>query len=520
MNDTRKSEKTTAGYFPVWLINLLGFGLLIVLVLAVFFYQVHEINNSLQKNALGRSKMVASIIEENIANASLAVTTVEQIVSTFLQDKIEFIAYLDEIDPLQPEELTALAQKTGLLGIILIRPNGLRVTGPAKWLPEEASCKNNRGSLQYHGKDILLTQSFSGENSSLSCIITGIDGIAIAEMRKRSSLSTLLSSLSALPGIHSIKMIKEPAVLDASVSLIVKNKQAIAQSRLPTELGTLVVNLDARRFLKRRDQLRRQFFFFAALLLILGIFFSWFLYRFQQKNLAQVRAFEQIFAREHEAAMLGRTTSTIAHEIRNPLNAISMGLQRLNMESKNLDKEQKELITAMEKAVKRSSGIVSELQRFTRPLQPAYTSFHFDKELHRLLALYSSQIERQHINITLDCPTPITFQGDRDLINELLENLLKNALEAQPRGGWVQINLSEDETSVHLKMENGGFLLNTGNARRIGEPYFTTKTRGTGLGLALSKRIAKAHSGKITFFPDHDKQQLTVTVTLVKQSAE
>jgi signal transduction histidine kinase len=190
------------------------------------------------------------------------------------------------------------------------------------------------------------------------------------------------------------------------------------------------------------------------------------------------------------------------------------------MESNNLDKEQKELITAMEKAVKRSSGIVSELQRFTRPLQPVYTSFHFDEELHRLLALYSSQIERQQIDITFDCPAPITFQGDRDLINELLENLLKNALEAQPGGGWVRINLSEDETSVHLKMENGGFLVDVGDARRIGEPYFTTKTRGTGLGLALSNRIAKAHAGKITFFPDHDKHQLTILLTLTKKSAE
>jgi len=514
MNDSL-NNKWTARPIPTWLINMLGFGLLIGLVLAAFSYQMRDINESLKKNALDRSQMVAAIIEENLANATLALTTVDQMVTTFLHDKAEFIAYLDEIDPLQPEELTALARETGLLGITLIRRDNTHSSGPDGWLQEPFSCSDSTGSIRYIQTKILLELNFSQESDTLSCILTGFDGTAIVDLRTKSSLPALLSSLSALPGIHSVDLTRNPKSPPiASVELITNNGQAIAQSRFTTRLGSLVVSIDAHQFLKRRDRLRQQFFFFAALLLIVGLSFSWLLYRFQQKNLHQARTFEKILAGEHEAAALGRTTATIAHEIRNPLNAINMGLQRLHMESNNLDSEQEKLISAMGEAVKRTSGIVSELQRFTRPLQPTLTTLDFDKQLKQILTLYAPKSDEQQINLNLKSPGPLFLQGDQDLINELLENLIKNSVEAQPEGGYIRINLSADKTSVQLTLKNGGLQLTADEASRIGEPYYTSKTRGTGLGLALSIRIAKAHNGELEILPDCKKQELTVILRL------
>ncbi len=506
---------------PSWLINLLGFGLLIALVLVSFLYQMRGINESLKQNVLERSRMVAAIIEENLANANLALTTMDRMVATLLGDKVEFIAYLDGIDPLQPEELTALARETGLLGITLVRPDNSRVSGPKNWSPGPFTCNDAAGSVHYLGNDILFLQDFSAEDSDLACILTGLDGTAIAELRQKSSLKALLASLSALPGIQSVqtatKQVTDP---DSSVQLTTDRGKPVARSSFSTPSGTIVVSLDAHRFLKRRDRLRRQFFFFAGLLLVLGLFFSWLLYRFQQNSLDQVRSFEKALAVEHEAAALGRTTATIAHEIRNPLNAINMGLQRLRLESDNLDHEQEELISAMTEAVNRTSGIVSELQRYTRPLQPADDTVHLDEQLNQILALYGPQIKKQQIRLTIDLPGPVSLQADRDLINELLENLIKNAVEAQPEGGYIRIELSKNEGSLQLRMENSGFLLDTDQAGRIGEPYFTTKTRGTGLGLALSRRIAKAHGGSLEIIPDQNKKRLTVLVNLPQKTGE
>jgi signal transduction histidine kinase len=478
------------------------------------------INENLKKNALERSQMVAAIIEKNLANATLALTTVDQMVTAFLRDKAEFIAYLDGIDPLQPEELTALARETGLLGITLIHQDTTRSSGPESWLSEPFSCSDSTGAILYSRTKILLGLDFSQTSDTLSCILTGFDGTAIVDLRQQSSLPALLSSLSSLPGIHSVDLIKNPtAPAKTAVELITDNGQAFALSRLTTRLGELVVSIDAHQFLKRRDRLRQQFFFFAVLLLLVGLTFSWLLYRFQQKNLQQARTFEQLLAGEHEAAALGRTTATIAHEIRNPLNAINMGLQRLRMESDNLNSEQEELIAAMGEAVKRTSGIVAELQRFTRPLQPALEQLDIEKQLKQILTLYAPQSEKQQVSLHIKSSRSLSLQADKNLLNELLENLIKNAVEAQPDGGHININLSADNTSIQLIIKNGGLQLTKEEVDRIGEPYYTSKTRGTGLGLAFSRRIAAAHGGELKILPDCEQQELTVIVTLPMKSA-
>lgn len=521
MNNALKEKKTITGSVPSWLVNLLGFGLLIALVLATFFYQMHEVNKSLKTNALDRSRMVSAIIEENLAGANLALMTIDQVVTTFLQDKVNFIAYLDGIDPLQPEELTALSRETGLLGITLVRSDNSLVSGPGDWFPEPVHCGDATGLVRYQDDKALLLKNIDEEDADLSCILTGLDAGTITSLREKNSLPALLKVFSALPGIDSVELHHEPNTDGrSSVQLISQADKAIAQSKLSTPLGTLVVNLDAHQFIQRRNRLRQQFFFFAALLLGLGLFFSWLLYRFQKKNLEQVRTFEQIIAHEHEAAALGRTTATITHEIRNPLNAIHMGLQRLRMESTQLDREQQELISAMGEAVKRTSAILSELQRFTRPLQTVVETVDMGRQLQQLLTLYQSQLQHQHIHILLNCQDNVTLEGDRNLLNELLENLLKNAIEAQPDGGDVRIGVVEKNGLIHLQMENGGFLLKENEVSRIGEPYFTTKTRGTGLGLALSKKIAKAHGGTLDILPDPDQQRLTIILTLPKRPRE
>ena len=517
MSPTPQPDKPANRSLPSWLINLLGFGVLIGLVLAVFFYQMHGINNSLEKNALERSRMVATIIEENLANATLALTTIDEIVTTLLRDKAEFIAYLDSISHLQQAELTALSRETGLLGISLHRPDKSRVSGPEGWLPDPFPCTTTSYTLHYSKNSVLFEEDFSAGRSDLSCVLTGLNAAAITELRNKTSLPQLLSSLSSLPDIQTVELIEEQNDnLESSVQLITDQLPAIAQTRFPTSLGTIVVSIDAHQFLQRRDRLRQHFFFFAALLLALGLFFSWLLYRFQQKNLKQAREFEQILGREHEAAALGRTTATIAHEIRNPLNAINMGLQRLQLESDNLEAEQKDMITAMGAAVQRTTGIVAELQRFTRPLQPARASVNLNRQLHQLLTLYEPQIKRQHLQVALEGVDQVALSADQDLLNELLENIIKNAIEAQPDKGDILLRLSASQNTVQLGITNSGFDLSPKEASRIGEPYFTTKTRGTGLGLALSKRIAKAHGGSLEIIPDFENRKLTVLLSLPK----
>ncbi len=89
------------------------------------------------------------------------------------------------------------------------------------------------------------------------------------------------------------------------------------------------------------------------------------------------------------------------------------------------------------------------------------------------------------------------IQGDPDFLRQVIDNLLRNAVEAQPEGGYVDIAIEEKGDFTELRVRNGGFSLPAEDAELILAPYFTTKTRGTGLGLAISERLVKAHGGRI-----------------------
>mgnify|MGYP001099441849 CR=1 FL=1 len=305
-----------------------------------------------------------------------------------------------------------------------------------------------------------------------------------------------------------------------AVRLLAEGGKQTAEARLTTPMGTLVVGLDAAQHASRIDQMRRQFFLFAALLLGLGLFFSWLLYRYQQADLTRTRTFERLLAREHEAAALGRATATIAHEVRNPLNAISMGLQRLILQSNQLDTEQQELIGAMTESTRRAGAIITELQRFTRKLQPRPEQIDPFDLLQRLLPLYRQRCADQQIELSCTNSSTGTILADPDLVAEVLENLLKNSIEAQPNGGFVRIDLDQAAEGTKLTITNGGLLLTNEDVARLGEPYFTTKTKGTGLGLALCRRIAEAHGGSLEIVADCQRQQLTVRLTLPRTAPQ
>nr|WP_321464579.1 HAMP domain-containing sensor histidine kinase [uncultured Desulfobulbus sp.] len=500
---------------PSWVINLFGFGLLIGVVIVAFSWQIAAMDRDLQRNTLSRTQMMAAIIEEILTNGNLAATTIDTLTTSFLRDKARFVAYLNGIDPLQSEELEALARETGLLGLSVINSTGSLTEGPQNWLNNRPNCESQTDRLLYQQDQQRVLYAYPGKSAEASCILVGMDAHAILELRQKTALPVLLNNLSRLPGIHYVRIAPlPPQEVHDPVRLLNAQGEMTAEARLSTSKGLLVVGLDAANHYSRLNQLRRQFLLFTALLLGLGFFFSWLLYRYQQRDLQRTRNFERLLAREHEAAALGRATATIAHEVRNPLNAINMGLQRLSIESPQLDADQQQLIDAIKESVRRAGLIITELQRFTRPLVPRIERLAPMTVVNRVLALYRQQLQDQGIDLELIENEDVPIRADADLVAELVENLLRNAIEAQTDGGFIRLESGRDQTSWQCSLTNGGYRLSLEQGQRLGEPYFTTKTRGTGLGLALCRKIAEAHGGQLELAPDSRHQQITVRLTL------
>ncbi len=502
---TNKLKTSRPGRVPSWQMNLLLFGLLTALTMVAFFGQLGKINSSFRRHSLEHSRMVAGVIRQNLRKAILSRRTINEILTTFLGNSARFVTYLDEIEPFNSEELTAFARQAGLAGIIINRHDGEVVSGPAAWFPLALKDLRADGLIRYSGNRRIIFMALPlGSRTGAEgkdMIVVGFKAGRIEILREQTGLKSLLAALSSLPGINYVRF--EQTGKDSlpheeeNVNLINNDGKLIAETRLPLDTGQLIVGLDARQYDLRVSALRRQFIMFGCLLAVLGLFFSWLLYRLQKADLKRARDFERMLAREHEAAALGRATATIAHEIRNPLNAIYMGLQRLTLESDNLDRDQGEMLAAMGKAVQRTSKIVSDLQRFAKPVAPNLQAVNPARLVDQAIALYQPMVDGQQIKIS----KTLVFQGeisaDPDLLAELVDNLLKNAIEAQPETGFININLEQRKAEVVLTIVNGGCRLAGDEISRPGEPYFTTKTRGSGLGLAHSRRIVEAHGGKL-----------------------
>lgn len=501
---------------PTWKGNLLIFGLLIFMVLAYFFWQARQAQETFLNHARLNSRLLAAAIERNARSAVMSQDVVEKIMQTFLGNSARFVDYLDAVEPFSAAELAAFSAEAGLAGIRIVARDGTLTEGPPGWLPEAlVSCKSPVQSLQHLAREHLYVLSWK-RIGDIGCIVVGIPAARIEKLQEQIGLPRLLASLSGLAGVHSVRLETNPwgkadGLPGPDVQFIDGDSRPVAETRLAMDRHILVVGLDAAPFYQRIRLLWREFFIFSAILAGFGILFSWLLYRFQNAHVAQVRSLDGKLARQREDAALGRAAASITHEIRNPLNAINMGLQRLAMEAPDLTDEQQGLIGSMLAAVQRTDGIIGDLKRFASPPVPRMETVSLAHAVEDILTLYRHPCEQRGIVLRIEKTSDGLVAADAQMIDEVVENLVKNAVEAQPEGGEVEIVVGQDPSGAFLSIENPGRLPDPDHPERILEPYFTTKTRGTGLGLAITARIVRAHGGRIAVgVPAPDRLRITV----------
>jgi signal transduction histidine kinase len=249
-------------------------------------------------------------------------------------------------------------------------------------------------------------------------------------------------------------------------------------------------------------------------LLVLGSFISWWLYRSQRFRLEQARHFERQLAKQQEEASLGRASSTIAHELRNPLNAIGIGLQRLQLEADVISEEHRHLLSAMREAVNRSNGVINRLRQYIHEFQIEPKTVNFSELITHSVDLYRQKFAEQSISISLALDSRAMIKGDYDLLGQLLDNILRNVLEAQPDGGYLSVKLEKQQQLWRLTIVNGGCFLSSMQEKQLFEPYFTTKAKGTGLGLSISRKIVEAHQGTVEWCGDTQANEFGLVILL------
>ncbi|MFQ5539178.1 MAG: ATP-binding protein [Candidatus Binatia bacterium] len=220
----------------------------------------------------------------------------------------------------------------------------------------------------------------------------------------------------------------------------------------------------------------------------------------QNSHLREIKALEAEVARREHLSALGNLAASVAHEVRNPLNAISMGLQRLKAEFHPTQDEDdySHFIGLMRGEVQRLNSIVEQFLSLARPLDLKPEPVRIGELLEELALLARADAESSKVEIRVaTSPSLPKVKADLNYLKQLLLNLILNGIQAMPNGGTLSLGANASRGNLLLTVTDAGVGIPSDVLPRIFEPYFTTKASGSGLGLAIARRIVEAHGGTI-----------------------
>jgi PAS domain S-box-containing protein len=221
------------------------------------------------------------------------------------------------------------------------------------------------------------------------------------------------------------------------------------------------------------------------------------------KDLTEIKQLEKEAAKNEKLTAMGELASGVAHEIRNPINAIGMIAQRLNKEFRvpENQKEYEEITGVLRSEVNRINKIITQFLNYAKPLDIKDENVDLNKFFDEIKSLFAEYAKQKQINFIIandkDKDKDKIFRFDPDLIKQALINIIQNAFDAVSEQGKVKINYKVEDTRFLVEIQDNGPGIPPEIQKRIFDLYFTTRADGNGLGLSIAQKIIAQHNGSI-----------------------
>ncbi|MNZ67417.1 Sporulation kinase E [compost metagenome] len=233
------------------------------------------------------------------------------------------------------------------------------------------------------------------------------------------------------------------------------------------------------------------------------------------RDMTEHNKMEDLLRRSEKLTTVGRLAAGVAHEIRNPLTTLR-GFLQMQQSMKMVNEMHTDIMLS---ELDRINLIVSEFLILAKP-----QAVHFEVKdvrftLGDVISLLDSEAHLHNIEFQVYfSQAPILIHCEENQLKQVFINVLKNAMEAMPSGGMIKLLVEEEDRQAVIRVIDQGEGISKERLKKLGEPFYTNKEKGTGLGLMVSQRIIEVHKGLLEFESELGKGTI-VTVTLPKVTA-
>ncbi|PKN60374.1 MAG: hypothetical protein CVU53_03415 [Deltaproteobacteria bacterium HGW-Deltaproteobacteria-11] len=272
--------------------------------------------------------------------------------------------------------------------------------------------------------------------------------------------------------------------------------------------GVVRIGLERESMDRILKESRRNIYIFSILIVLIALLAMWLLFHNQNRHLAGIVEMERRLDKAERLSALGQLAAGVAHEIRNPLNAVSMASQRLKREfqpaDENKAKEFQSLAGVIRDEIRRLNGIIEEFLTFSKSRRLEFHDYPVTEVLQKIVNLIREEAASKGIQIRTHWGSDGTVVPmDMDKLQQALLNIIKNAMESIDGGGAIDIAVDrKSREKISVKIADTGCGMTAEEVERIFSPEYTTKEKGLGLGLSLAHEIIRGHSGEILVFSD------------------
>ena len=233
------------------------------------------------------------------------------------------------------------------------------------------------------------------------------------------------------------------------------------------------------------------------------------------KDLESFKTVQSLISYSAKLAALGRLTSGVAHEVRNPLNAMMIHVELLRDRLASTSPDVQQSLDIIGSEVQRLDRVVQGFLRFMRPQELSLKALDLNALLGSVAALLEAEWQARgvHFHWEVDSALP-PIRADEELLRQAFLNILQNACQAMPVGGTVSISTArEGRELIRVSIADEGMGIPAENLEKIFKLYFTTKPDGSGIGLSIVYRIIQMHDGTIEARSEN-RQGTTMVVRL------